>query len=76
MHNLDTCSVCGASTRPSHSGAFTCDECGCSICERCYSNVPSTFVKEPTKQGMVGFVKFCPECQKKYKNTTTQTYID
>lgn len=76
MFDIDKCKVCGSKTEPHRSGAFTCDECGASICERCWGTLTATHVKEPTKQGLVGFVKLCPDCQKKHKNSTTKTYLD
>ena len=76
MHNLDKCSVCGIHIEATGRGAFTCDECGTSICDRCYGQIHATYVEEPTKQNIVGFVKFCPTCQKKFNNSTTKQYVD
>jgi predicted RNA-binding Zn-ribbon protein involved in translation (DUF1610 family) len=71
------CSVCGEEfTVTDRTMGFTCDECGSPICERCYGTLVATHVRKPTKRGIVGFVKFCPSCQKRHNNSTTETYID
>lgn len=62
------CAQCGVESTPeSDRFGHLCDGCGRWICPTCFSKLETVYVGSVTDFGMVGYLKLCDECNKKYK---------
>lgn len=61
-HN-NTCAECGAPAVSVQERGYTCDNCGRYICDSCWNKLPLLHIKQPSKSGLTGFLKYCKKCR-------------
>lgn len=64
----DKCVHCDIeSTEDTDRFGHLCDGCGRWLCPSCFEKLDTVYTGNKTQFGMVGYLKLCDECMKKYK---------